>query len=88
AILTVWRCTSPLARSRMGFPTTVASEAPTMWRDVTATSTLLLDHCCASPALAHSVSLEFKFRRNVRMIVKNLDLPLGGHYNQHDVELT
>ncbi|CAN0393565.1 unnamed protein product, partial [Hapterophycus canaliculatus] len=47
----------------------------------------LLDHCCASPALTHSVFLEFKFRRNVRMIVKNLDLPLGGHYNQHDVEL-
>ncbi|CAN0338745.1 unnamed protein product, partial [Hapterophycus canaliculatus] len=42
----------------------------------------LLDHCCASPALAHSVFLEFKFRRNVRMVVKNLDLPLGGHYNQ------
>ncbi|CAN0375219.1 unnamed protein product, partial [Hapterophycus canaliculatus] len=69
-------------------PTTaIASEEPTMGRVVTATSTLLLDHYCVSPAIAQSVFLEFKFRRNVRMIVKNIDLPLGGHYNQHDVEL-
>ncbi|CAM9365309.1 unnamed protein product, partial [Hapterophycus canaliculatus] len=49
----------------------------------------LLACYCASPALAHSVLLEFNFRWNVKMMVKNRGLPesLGGHYNQYLVEL-
>ncbi|CAN0359779.1 unnamed protein product, partial [Hapterophycus canaliculatus] len=35
----------------------------------------LLDDYCASPALAHSVFLEFSFQRNVRMMAKNRGLP-------------
>lgn len=49
----------------------------------------LLACYCASLALAHSVLLEFNFRWNVNMMVKNRGLPasLGGHYNQYLIEL-
>ncbi|CAN0051384.1 unnamed protein product [Ectocarpus sp. 12 AP-2014] len=49
----------------------------------------LLASYCASPALAQSVLLEFNFRWNVKMMVKNRGLPaeLGKHYNQHLVEI-
>ncbi|CAN0492413.1 unnamed protein product, partial [Laminaria digitata] len=35
----------------------------------------LLSSYCASPALAHSILLEFNYRWNVRMAVKNRGLP-------------
>ncbi|CBJ33586.1 conserved unknown protein [Ectocarpus siliculosus] len=49
----------------------------------------LLASYCASPALAQSVLLEFNFRWNLKMMVKNRGLPaeLGEHYNQHLVEI-
>ncbi|CAB1103500.1 unnamed protein product [Ectocarpus sp. CCAP 1310/34] len=48
----------------------------------------LLASYCASPSLAQSVLLEFNYRWNLRMMIKNRGLPaaLGGHYNQYLVE--
>ncbi|CAB1105835.1 unnamed protein product [Ectocarpus sp. CCAP 1310/34] len=49
----------------------------------------LLSSYCASPALAHSVLLEFNFRWNVRMAVKNRGLPreVGEFFDQYEIEI-
>eukprot|EP00752_Nemacystus_decipiens_P018513 g16598.t1 len=48
----------------------------------------LLSSYCASPALAHSVLLEFNFRWNVRMAVKNrgLSREVGEFFDQYEIE--
>ncbi|CAN0310195.1 unnamed protein product, partial [Laminaria digitata] len=49
----------------------------------------LLSSYCASPALAHSILLEFNYRWNIRMAVKNRSLPkeLGGFNDQFEIEI-
>ncbi|CAN0547088.1 unnamed protein product, partial [Laminaria digitata] len=49
----------------------------------------LLSSYCASPALAHSILLEFNYRWNIRMAVKNRGLPkeLGGFNDQFEIEI-
>ncbi|CAB1113973.1 unnamed protein product [Ectocarpus sp. CCAP 1310/34] len=50
---------------------------------------LLLSTYCASPALAHSILLEFNHRWNIKMAVKNRNLPkeIGGCFDQFDIEI-
>ncbi|CAN0552487.1 unnamed protein product, partial [Laminaria digitata] len=49
----------------------------------------LLSSYCASPPLAHSILLEFNFRWNVRMAVKNRGLrkEVGGFYDQFEIDI-
>ncbi|CAB1102728.1 unnamed protein product [Ectocarpus sp. CCAP 1310/34] len=49
----------------------------------------LLSTYCASPSLAHSVLLEFNYRWNVRMAVKNRGLPreVGEFFDQFEIEI-
>ena len=49
----------------------------------------LLSSYCASPSLAHSILLEFNYRWNVKMAVKNGGLPseVGGFYDQFEIEI-
>ncbi|CAN0556012.1 unnamed protein product, partial [Laminaria digitata] len=49
----------------------------------------LLSSYFASPSLAHSIQLEFNYRWNVRMAVKNRGLrkEVGGFYDQFEIEI-
>ncbi|CAN0338349.1 unnamed protein product [Laminaria digitata] len=49
----------------------------------------LLSSYCASPALAHTILLEFNYRWNIKMAVKNRGLrpSLGGFYDEYDIEI-
>ncbi|CAM9864086.1 unnamed protein product, partial [Ectocarpus fasciculatus] len=101
-----WRCTTPLASTRITFPTAAVNkddlpdytqqqqrqqqqqrEARTRPGEIIPAP--LLASCCASPAPAHSVLLEFNLRWNLRMMVKDRGLPaaLTGHCNEYLVEL-